>query len=95
MKLKEKYIVDENGDRIGVILDIIEYQKLLEALEGLESIPFEETVAEAKQDYSVRVPTGVPGKNLLHFAGTISASDLQEMAQAIEAGCEQVDLDEW
>lgn len=34
---KERYIVNEKGDRIGVILDIAEYQQLLE-LEELECI---------------------------------------------------------
>ena len=36
--LKEKYITDENGNRIGVVLDLEEYHKLLEALEELEAI---------------------------------------------------------
>jgi hypothetical protein len=35
---KEKYVVDENGKRIGIMLDIKEYRKILEALEELESI---------------------------------------------------------
>ncbi len=35
---------------------------------------------------------GVPGQVLLRFAGTIEASDLATMAQAIEDGCEQVPL---
>jgi hypothetical protein len=38
MKLKEKYLTDENGNRIGVLLEIEEYHKLLEALEELEAI---------------------------------------------------------
>jgi len=38
---------------------------------------------------------GVPGKDLLRFAGTIAADDLAVMKQAIEAGCEQVDQNEW
>ncbi len=60
MDLKEKYITDEQGNRIGVLLDIEEYQKLLEELEELEAIraydnailsndeeiPFEVVVAE-------------------------------------------------
>ena len=33
-----QYIVDEKGRRVGVILDIAEYQKLLDAREELESI---------------------------------------------------------
>ena len=59
-KLKEKYLVDDKGDRIGVIIDIQRYQKILEELEELEAIraydlakasgdkaiPFEEAVKE-------------------------------------------------
>ena len=40
-------------------------------------------------------PVGVPGKELLRFAGAIPADDLNLMAQAINEGCEQVDLNEW
>lgn len=36
--LKERYVVDEAGNRIAVLIDIEEYKKILEALEGLESI---------------------------------------------------------
>jgi hypothetical protein len=60
---KENFIVDENGSRIGVVLDIADYQKLLEDLEeldairaydearasGSEAIPFEEAIAEIEQ----------------------------------------------
>jgi hypothetical protein len=38
---------------------------------------------------------GVSGKQLLEFAGAIPRQDLQLMQQAIEDGCEQVDVDEW
>jgi hypothetical protein len=38
MKLKEKYITDENGNRIGVLLELEEYHQLLAALEELEAI---------------------------------------------------------
>lgn len=61
---KECYVVDEKGNRIAVILDIADYQKLLEALEELESlraydaakasgdeaIPFEQAVAEIERN---------------------------------------------
>ena len=57
---KEKYITDQQGNRIGVLLDIKEYQQLLEQLEELEAIqaydnailldeeeiPFEVAIAE-------------------------------------------------
>lgn len=36
--LKERYVVDETGNRVAVLIDIEEYQKILEALEELESI---------------------------------------------------------
>jgi hypothetical protein len=38
MKLKERYITDEQGNRIGILLDIEEYQKLLEESEELDAI---------------------------------------------------------
>jgi hypothetical protein len=41
------------------------------------------------------VPRGVPGPQLLRFAGAISPDDLQLMRQAIEEGCERVDTNEW
>jgi hypothetical protein len=38
---------------------------------------------------------GVSGQQLLQFAGTIPSDDLQLMQEAVEQGCEQVDLNEW
>jgi hypothetical protein len=38
MQLKEKYITDVEGNPIGIILDIKEYQKLLQESEELEAI---------------------------------------------------------
>ena len=38
---------------------------------------------------------GVPGQQLLRFAGAIPADDIQLMCEAIEQGCEQVDTSEW
>ena len=31
--IRERYVVDENGRRVGVFLDIADYQRLLEELE--------------------------------------------------------------
>lgn len=58
------YVVDESGTRVGVILSIDEYRKLLEELEELEAIraydaaknsgdqpvPFEQAVRELEQE---------------------------------------------
>jgi hypothetical protein len=38
---------------------------------------------------------GVPGKELLRFAGSIDADDLKTMKQAIEEACETIDPHEW
>jgi hypothetical protein len=61
--LQERYLVDDQGKRIGVVLDIEAYQALLGALEELESlyafdmakadddeaIPLEQAIAEIEQ----------------------------------------------
>jgi hypothetical protein len=61
---KERFIVDENGQRIGVLLDIEDYQRLLEELEELDAIraydaakasgdevlPLEQALAELEKD---------------------------------------------
>jgi PHD/YefM family antitoxin component YafN of YafNO toxin-antitoxin module len=46
---KERYIVDENGQRVGVVLDIEDYRRLLEELEELEAIRASD-VAKASGD---------------------------------------------
>ena len=38
---------------------------------------------------------GVPGWQLIRFAGAIPPDDIQLMREAIEQDCEQVDTDEW
>jgi len=38
---------------------------------------------------------GVAGSTLLKFAGAITEPDLAAMTQAIESGCERIDVDEW
>jgi hypothetical protein len=44
---------------------------------------------------SKRPIRGVPGKDLLKFAGSIPHEDAQEMLKAIEEGCEQIDANSW
>lgn len=62
-RLKERYVVDEAGKRVGVIMDIEDFQKVLEELEELDSIraydaakasgdeviPFEQAVREIEE----------------------------------------------
>jgi len=60
INIKERYLVDDDGNRIGVVIDIEDYHRLLQELEELESIraydaakasgdevnPFEQLVTE-------------------------------------------------
>ncbi len=61
--LHERFVIDEDGKRTAILLDIKEYNKLLEELEELESIrafdaakssgdeaiPFDQAVAEIEK----------------------------------------------
>ena len=63
MRREIRYLVDEQGRRVGAVLDQAEYERMLEELEELESIraydtakasgdeaiPFEQAVAEIEQ----------------------------------------------
>lgn len=58
-----KYVVDDNGSRVGVVLNIGDYEKLLQEAEGLEGIrafdqakasgeepiPFEQALSEIER----------------------------------------------
>lgn len=42
-----------------------------------------------------QLPQGMSGAQLKGFAGTLNEADAKSMIDAIEAGCEQFDPDEW
>ncbi len=46
----EHYIVDEKGNRTGVILDIKDFRKILEDLEELESIRAYDAAKKSKDE---------------------------------------------
>ncbi|MDY6877862.1 MAG: hypothetical protein SWK90_16895 [Chloroflexota bacterium] len=54
------------------------------AYERLAALPAEASIREGK-----------PGQTLTRFAGWIAPDDLALIQEAIENGCERVDLDEW
>jgi hypothetical protein len=66
-------------------------------LEKLNALPYDaqRRVLDFVQALSLSVPKGVPGKQMLSFAGLIPKADLETMAAAIEAGCEGIDHSEW
>jgi PHD/YefM family antitoxin component YafN of YafNO toxin-antitoxin module len=50
LNIREQYLVDENDNRIGVLLSIEDYQRILEELEELESIrSYDEAKASGEQ----------------------------------------------
>ena len=66
-------------------------------VEQLKDLPYELQwrVFEFTRALAASAPHGIPGQQLIRFAGMISPDDLQLMRQAIEQGCEQVDANEW
>ena len=66
-------------------------------VEQLKTLPRELQwrVLEFTRALSLSAPRGVPGKQLLRFAGSISLDDVTLMRDAIEQGCEQIDVHEW
>ena len=65
-------------------------------LEQLDSLPDElqHRVLDFAEALALSLPRGVPGANLIEFAGTIPESDLELMREAIARDCERVD-DDW
>jgi putative addiction module component (TIGR02574 family) len=60
-------------------------------------VPWEEVKRNVRSlcETQPAAPRGVPGRDLLRFAGTIDAESARAMEEAIEEGCERVDLEEW
>lgn len=68
-----------------------------EIISQLSKLPLEkqQQVLHFVHALTIAKPLGIPGKDLLRFAGTIKPSDLQVMARVIEEDCEKVNLNEW
>jgi hypothetical protein len=47
---KEKYVTDDQGNRIAVLLEVEEYRRLLDAVEELESIRAYDTAVAVRED---------------------------------------------
>jgi hypothetical protein len=52
-------------------------------------------VLEFARALAVSEPRGLPGQQLLQFAGKLTPEDAQLMRDAIEKGCEKIDSHEW
>ena len=56
LSVKEQYIIDENGQRVSVVLEIGAYQKLLEELEELEELESIRAYDQAKSRDDEAIP---------------------------------------
>lgn len=70
---------------------------ITEIVAQMETLPnnLQQQVLEYVRTLKASTQSGVPGRQLVRFAGSIPLEDLQQMNEAIESGCEQVDLNEW
>ncbi len=68
-----------------------------EVVEQLNGMPqsLQKQVLEFAKTLTNSAFQGVPGYQLLQFAGTIQPDDLALMREAIEQNCERVDANEW
>jgi hypothetical protein len=72
----------------SIIDRVVEQLKVMPPQQQWQVLQFTETLLKAE----VR---GTPGKQLLRFAGSIPADDLQLMNEAIAQDCEEIDINEW
>lgn len=72
-------------------------QVIEQVVEQLKAMPDElqERVLAFARALALSPPRGVAGKERLCFAGAIRTDDIHLMRQAIDQGCEQVDVDAW
>ena len=68
--------------------------KILSELERLPETS-QRQVLEIVRTFPSPTPAGTPIESLFAFAGSLDDESAHEMETAIEAGCEQVDLDAW
>lgn len=55
--MSARYVVDENGKRVEVIMSVEEYERLIEALEDLEDVRiYDEAKAEIEREGNKVVP---------------------------------------
>lgn len=72
-------------------------QLIAEVVAQLEVLPPESQrrVLDFARALAISIPRGIPGRELLRFAGTISQDDLRLIENAILRDCEQVDVNGW
>jgi hypothetical protein len=63
-----------------------------EVIQQMEALPvhLQQQVLAFIQELATLVRRGIPGRQMLRFAGTIPPDDLQLMYQAIKEDCERI-----
>lgn len=69
-------------------------EKVIEQLKALPQ-ELQWQVLEFMRALVQATPRGVSGQELLRFSGVVSPDDAELMREAIDRGCEQVDVNEW
>jgi len=68
-----------------------------QVVEQLKTLPdnLQQEVLAFVHNLQTSSAKGISGKQLIKFVGLIPSDDLKVMREAIEAGCEQIDPNEW
>ncbi len=69
--------------------------KMVEQLPESERARVVEHLKNYLADNQAAPPRGKAGEQLIRFAGLIPYKDLEQISDAIEIGCEQIDPNEW
>jgi len=75
-------------------MDTFVVEKVIEQLKTLPN-ELQWRVLEFTRALALSTPHGIPGQQMLRFAGAIPLDDVYLIREAIEQYCEQVDANEW
>jgi hypothetical protein len=77
--------------------EIMDNNIIPEVIETMSCLPrkLQEQALDYIRELKTNHETGISGKKLLRFAGSIPNEDLKMMSEAIEKDCGRVDLNEW
>ncbi len=76
-EIKERYVVDEKGNRVGVLLDIEDYQWLLEALEELRKLTSLQELRQNLEESKPEEPVPLTDKNGILVVKSVALEDLR------------------
>ena len=71
-------------------------EQIINRLDGY-TVEQQQKILEYMESMASQLPVGVgtAGSNLLHYAGTLSKEEAEEMIRVIEEQCELIDTSDW